>query len=57
VGELVGGGGDLWFYQVKHARENYRNRPGEASRNIGRFIAALKGRRLRLAFCRERQMR
>jgi hypothetical protein len=46
VGQLVGGGGDLWFNEVKHARGKYRNRRPEASRIIGatksRHISFLK---------------
>jgi hypothetical protein len=32
MGQLVGGGGNLWFDEVEHAPEKYRNSNAEASR-------------------------
>jgi hypothetical protein len=44
VGQLVGGGGNLGLYEIKHARGKYPNPPPEASRNRrfswGSWIAA-----------------
>jgi hypothetical protein len=33
VGQLVGGGGNLGLYEIKHARGKYANPPPKASRN------------------------
>jgi hypothetical protein len=36
VGQLVGGGGDLWFDEVEHARKKYPKHAAESSGIIGK---------------------
>jgi hypothetical protein len=36
VGQLVGGGGNLWFDEIEHAREQYSNLTPKESRIISR---------------------